>query len=449
MIRWTMIAVAAATLAGCNQQAAQDSAQPDVYSVRLGVTPAPGAPLQRVGLPAVALAALTAPDRSDVRIFDATGAALPIAATLAPAGTAELRSTTLEALPILGTGGALRTRGAEVVVEEFGGARVVRMTETKAGEAEPAVLGVLLDTRTIADPVRSLRLNALWPAQQPVRFTVESSADLQDWTPLGGRVLYRKSADIGGAIGAEDIDLGEADLHRRYLRIRWTSPSKLLGPVRIEGATLIVAHRIGGDRPAIMIATPRRTHAHELRFGFGHPVAPAGLRISPAAGEMLVPVRIFGRNAPDQDWISIGAGVVRAGGMEPVALDGPPFSDYRIEADRRTAGFAAPPRIALSFEPMELLALFSGRPPYTLAAGARGAENRFLAIEELVPGDRLGKVEALPTASVQLPAAAPILALAKGDDDRFSQRKALLWGLLLLGVTALALMVWKLWKPGK
>lgn len=162
---------------------------------------------------------------------------------------------------------------------------------------------------------------------------------------------------------------------------------------------------------------------------------------------MLVPVRIFGRNAPDQDWAPLGGGVVRGGGVEPIRLEGAAFSDYRIEADRRTTGFAMPPRITLLFEPMQLVVLFSGKPPYTLAAGAADADNRYLAVAEMIPNYRPGAIAALPVATVRAPAPAPVLALASGDDDRVSQRRALLWGLLLLGVTALALMVWKLWRP--
>ena len=449
MIRWTMIVFAAAALMGCSEREAQNPARPEAYAVRLPVIPAAGAPLQRLSPPAIGLAALTAPDRSDLRIFDATGTALPMAATAPPGGAAELRATRLDALPILGSGDdALKASGAELVIEEFGGARVVRLTRAaRDSDAEPVVLGVLFDTRMIADPVRSLTLDARWPAQQPVNFIVETSSDMRQWVPLGGRILYRKTADPTGAIGGEAIDLGEADIDRRYLRVRWTSPSKLLGPVNVSGATLTTAHRMGGDRPAIDIAPPRRVDAHELRFGFGHALAPAGLRIAPSQGEMLVPVRVFGRNAPDQDWTPLGGGVVRGGGVEPIRLEGAAFSEYRIEADRRTPGFAMPPRITLLFEPIQLVALFSGNPPYTLAAGAADAGNRYLAVAEMIPNYRPGAIAALPVATVREPVPAPVLALASGDEDRLSQRKALLWGLLLLGVTALALMVWKLWRP--
>lgn len=449
MIRWTMIAIAAATLlAGCSERGTQDPVRPDAYAVRLPVVPALGGPLQRLSPPATALAALTAPDRSDLRIFDATGAALPLAATAPPGGAAELRTLTLAALPILGSGDdALKAAGAELVIEEFGGARVVRLTRAaKDGEADPVVLGVLLDTRAIADPVRSLTLDARWPAQQPVTFIVEASGDLRHWTALGGRVLYRKSADRAGAIGGEAIDLGGAAIRNRYLRVRWTGPSKLLGPVTVSGATITAAHRMGGERPAIETAPPRRADAHELRFGFDHALAPAGLRITPIRGEMLVPVRVLGRNAPDQDWTPLGAGIVRGVGSEPIRLEGTAFSDYRVEADRRTAGFVAAPRIALLFEPMQLLVLFNGKPPYTLATGAAGAENRYLAPDELIPDYRPGAVAALPVATIRAPAATPILALASGDEDQLNQRKALLWSLLMLGVTGLGLMVWKLWR---
>ena len=60
-------------------------------------------------------------------------------------------------------------------------------------------------------------------------------------------------------------------------------------------------------------------------------------------------------------------------GVAAIDLSGGAFSDYRIEADSRTPGFAAPPRLQLLYEPATLIVMFDGDAPYTLAAGAAGA----------------------------------------------------------------------------
>ena len=445
MRRWLVLA-AALVLAGCGAPKPADPADPMAYAARLGVTPAPGAPLQRLGVPAEALAALRSPDRSDLRLFDAAGVALPIATTPPAGGQAKPGEVTLEAFPILGSAGALRADGAVLSIEDRDRGRVVRVTRTSAGDDGAAMLGALFDTRAIGDPVRSIRLDASFPAQQPVNFAVETSADLADWTPLGGKILYRRAADRAGALGPETIPLGDADLRGRYVRVTWTSPSRLLAPVIVRGAAFGTVRAIDGDRPAITTSPPALLNGHDLRVTLKHGTALTAMRIAPKGGEMLVPVRVLGRNAPDQDWTALGAGTVRQGGATTIVLAGSAYSQYRIEADRRTPGFAQPPAIALVFAPMQLVALFNGKPPYTLSAGMAGAENRYLAVGELIPNWRPGAESRLPEATVAATPRAK-LALAADRSGLFDRRKALLWGLLLAGVVALGAMVWRLWRP--
>lgn len=446
MIR-TMMAAALVLLTGCSGREAADPANPSAYALRLAVTPAPGGAMQRIDLPAEALAALRSPHRADIRVFDGAGTPLAMAITDPATGRGALDQVRLDAFPIVGPAGALAAEGAELRVERRDGDRIVTVVRGPVAPARPVTLGALFDTRAIAAPARSLRIDAVLPPQQPVSFTVETSPDLANWATIGGKILYRREGDRAGALGPEAIPLDDVDLKGRYLRVTWTSPQRLLAPVELRGATVGVARgHAADDRPAIVTSPPRRIDAHDIRFSLPRPVALAAVAIAPVAGEMLVPVTLSGRNAPDQPWTSIGSGSLRAGTAATVELSGAAYSDYRIEADGRTPGFAAAPRLTLRFEPARLVVLFDGKPPYTLAAGAAGAESRFLAVGELVPNYRSGAEEALPKATLAA-SAAPVLELAPSDDSPFSPRKAMLWGLLLLGVLVLAAMVWRLWKP--
>ncbi|MFC0308074.1 hypothetical protein, partial [Rhizorhabdus histidinilytica] len=78
MIR-AMTAAALALLAGCSGQEAANPADPSAYAVRLAVIPAAGGAVQRIDLPAEALAALRSPNRADIRVFDGAGAPLAMA----------------------------------------------------------------------------------------------------------------------------------------------------------------------------------------------------------------------------------------------------------------------------------------------------------------------------------------------------------------------------------
>ena len=49
------------------------------------------------------------------------------------------------------------------------------------------------------------------------------------------------------------------------------------------------------------------------------------------------------------------------------------MTSFRVEADSRTAGFSAVPKLDLLFDPVELLVALSGTPPYRLAVGQASA----------------------------------------------------------------------------
>jgi hypothetical protein len=441
----TMIAaVALLLLTGASDPADGPGAD---YALRLAVTPAPGAPLQRIDLPAQALAALRRPSRADVRVFDRDGTALPMALAAPAGGRAKLRTLRLEALPIRGPAGALAADGAALKVERRDGDQVVTVIQQGAADRSPVLLGALLDTRALDARGRRLALDITLPPEQPVDIAVESSPDLTSWTPIGGKTLYRRGGTAPAALGPEAIALGDAELRDRYLRISWTSPQKLLGPVELRGALVEVAERLDrAERPSIATSPPERIDAHDIRFTLPHAAPIAGIAIAPAAGEMLAPVRILGRNGPDQGWTPLGSGVVRAGDQAPIELSGLAFRDYRIEVDQRTPGFAAPPKLRLSFEPARIALLFDGKPPYRLAVGSDIAEGRYLPIGQLIADYRTGAEDKLSLATVATTPGA-LLALAADDDSLFSPRKTVLWSLLLIGVMALAWMVWRLWRP--
>lgn len=441
------IALAGLLMAGCTAQEPGNPADPSGYAVRLKVTPAPGGGLQRIDLPPEALAALRSPNRADIRIFDAANTPLPMAIGNPAGGRAMVETLRLPALPVIGPAGALTADGAELRVEQRAGDRVVTVVSAAPATGGATTLGALFDTRAITARARSLRLDAALPPQQPVSFTVESSRDLNAWTPVAEKILYRREAEGVGAIGPEAIALGDLDLKGRYLRVTWTSPQRLLAPVILRGGAIEVARKLDlADRPSIATTPPTRVDAHEVDFTLPREAILSAVLIEPTAGEMLVPVLLFGRNTPEQSWQPIGSGSLRNGAAATIELSGGAYSEYRIEADRRTPGFAKAPKLTLLFEPARVAVLFNGQPPFTLAAGSATSNSRYLAMGELIPDYRPGMEDALPRATVASDLV-PLLSLTPAEEEVFSSRKSVLWALLLLGVAALGLMVWRLWRP--
>ena len=167
----------AAVLAGVPAAAATEDVAA-AYAERVPVTAAAGASLQKLDVPARVLAASRDAGLGDLRIFDARGRSLPIA--LSPlAAPRVLRTVRLEPLPILGSPDALTVSGVSLRIDA-GRNNVVRVQGLPAEASEAKLLGVLLDTRGLADPVDRLRLVATIPRGRPIGFTIEVSNDLRN-----------------------------------------------------------------------------------------------------------------------------------------------------------------------------------------------------------------------------------------------------------------------------
>ncbi|MFN4117795.1 DUF3999 domain-containing protein [Acidovorax sp.] len=477
-LRWSLafravLAAAAAALGAGAAHAGADAHAAASYAIRIPVTPAGDAPLQRIVLPAEVLVRLQSPGLADVRLFNGANQPVPMALTAVAAASAPEESVVLPAYPILGAKGSAGPAGLEGLslrIEERHGQRVVQIDTpgaagTTAGDqAAQPVQGALLDARSLQQPVVRMALDADLPTGQPVTFRVQASRDLKTWRPLAETVLYR--ADTGATptaparLGNEQIDLHRADLKDHYLRVTWGDAG-----VTLRGATLATARgpaareRIRASVAAVALNNPREL---VLALPFATPVAALQITPQDSGGNVLIPVRVLGRNHREQPWSPLASAVVYkmvTGGTEqasgPVELGGASVRELKIEADAKTAGFAAAPAIALQFEPAQLVFLASGPGPFTLAAGLPGAQaltSAFLPLPSLVPGYQPGQENAFPLAQADVaraditagpPPGGAVVPAAAGSGGLFT-RSAVLWGVLLAGVLALAIMAWLL-----
>lgn len=412
---------------------------PADFAVRLPVTAAAGAGVQRLEVPAPALAASRRTGLADLRIFDSRGQALPMARLAVPA-TSVRGAVPLAALPILGRPGALRVTGMALTIDDRDGTRVARIDGT-VDPAATVVLGNLFDTRAVRLPAAALQLDAEVPIGQPVLMIVESSPDLKRWQPLAEAMVYRAATDAALA----PIDLGGASIEKRYLRLRWRAEAPLVGPVKVRSATLlttVAAAAAPSHRIAVTDFETRDGHQLLLAVPFATPVA--AIDIVPAAVGMLAPVTIYGRENSEAAWTRLGAATVfrlREGGAirqsPPVSLAPGPTAQLRIVADARTAGFAAPPALALLVAPQWLAFVASGAPPYALAVGNAGAPAAWLPPASLLPDPR--RLQSLPLATVAT-GDVPV-TIAATPEGRWPARRLWLWAILGLGTAALAAMV--------
>ena len=416
------------------------------YAEQVAVTSAPGSSLQRLDLPARILAAARSPELADVRVFNAEGQAVPIALSKAEAPQTR-QSVTLPLLPILGTADALSVTGVSLRIDDNQRASVVRVDGTPQPVGAARMLGILLDTRRIEGPLSAISLDVATPVGQPVTFTIESSPDLKDWEPLADKVIYRTSGQAGGA----DIGFPRRDVQGRYLRVTWQATSRLLSPVTVRSAAVVTMRPGNAPTPRVVLAIPptRGSHVIEFTLPFAAPIT--ALEITLAGADAVLPVRILGRNQPEQPWTPIASGsvfrITRDGTSrvnDAFATNGARFTTLRIEADARTAGFAAPPQLAVRLQPAQIVFLATGSAPFTLAAGRVGAASAFLPLTDLVKANGGDKGASLPTASLAADADPVMNALASEQGP--SWRRLALWGVLLAGTALLAAMVWLLMR---
>lgn len=472
--RFLILALFAALAAPLPVRAADatDAGSPKSYAVRIPVTLAPDAPLQRLLVPAEALVRLQSAGYGDLRLFNAAGQPVPMALANVAAETAtQEQQVKLTAYPIVGAATAAGLEGLSLRIEERQGRRVVQLntgssantTVGATGATSPQkVWGALLDTRTVTAPAARLTLDTDLPVGQPVSFDVQASKDLKTWRPLADTVLYRADASAPSAsLGDNSLALSMADLKDHYLRITWGD-----APVTLRGATLVTSRSTAlRQRVSATMAAPVLTHPHELTFALPFATPVAALKITPQGSNVLVPIRVLGRNDRNQPWGLLASAVVyrmTTAGKEqtsgPVELQGSSVREMKIEADLKTPGFAVAPEIVLQFEPAQLIFLASGQGPFTLAAGlasSTGAAGAFLPMASLIPGYKAQQENSLPVAQADVAkaditggsagAAGPLVA-AQPPSQGMPTRTLVLWGILLAGALALGLMAWVLLK---
>ncbi len=426
-MRWFGL-IAFLLLAACQGEKAGGPKGQEGFAFRAAVEPQGSAALQKVEVPAAGLVALKREDMGDIRVFDGRGRPLSIARLDAAAQGAQQRHT-VPTYPIAGTAAA--PSGPAVSIEIAQPGQTVSV-ETNGGAAANDTAAALLDTRALDEPAIALVLDADLPAQAPVTFTLEASADLKSWEPLGDKVLFSPGegrAPLGGA----RIALPGIDLARRYLRLSW----KAAPGIALRKAEVITAKTAPPPRVSLATKGAKLDDAHNLRFYAPSPAPLAAVGVAGTQADGVVPIKLYGRQADEQPWMSLSAATVRAGGKPAVLeLGGARYAQYRIEADERSAGFTEVPKIELEVEPVTLLAAFNGQPPYRLAAGNAKAAGKLFAPGDLAEPKLLASD--IPFAKVES-AAPPVIALDAGRaDGPFTPGKLVLWGALLLGTAVLA-----------
>lgn len=431
-----LVLTALTLLAACGEGPPPDPGKAESYAVRVDVIPANGAAEQRIPLPPEALVQLRDANLADLRLFDANGRALPLA--LAPSLIpAEQAGSEVPVYPVIGST-APGNAGVALII---GPDNIARVSGIPAGPGYELPVAALIDTRKVIDPTVAVVLDVDLPLQRPVTMTLEASADLKTWEPLGEKVMFRTNA-AGAQLDAGRILLPAASLKDRYLRASWGD----IGDVSVRGARVVTSGWSRPARTAVATSGARLVNPRELRFDMPFAGPLAAVRIEPSDGEGVLPVELAARDNPEAPWQPIAAATLRKPGSagNVLELGGGARREYRVTADERTPGFAAPPKVELLFDKVWLVTQFNGKPPYTLAAGLAGAPSTLLSAKDIAPDNAQ-----LGSATVKTQRLAALDVTPGEKSEGIASRQTLLWAVLLAGVAILGFAVIRLMRGSR
>lgn len=436
--------------------------KPEDFAWRGTLETPPNASLVRAALPAEALMRLQHPQAHDLRVFDANGQPVPFAFAQPVNQPSPPRQPTevFRALPLYAAqAGAKPPKGSVQVRVQDGAQRSVWVqmsggdAQTTTGTDALRLPSALFDTRASQQSISAIVLKGQVPANAPTRITLSTSSNLAQWQelPLSGR-WYRFEGE--GAPSNDTLELRQPlELKDRYLRLEWYGQDG----VRVDSITGLVAPaKPAAPQVKAPLREPRKDGASALEWDLGFATPLAALELGTPQRNVLVPVRILGRNRASEPWRLLGQTVVYrlsandADNTNPAAvLYRPSVRQLRVEATHGARLEGVPITATAVFEPIEVVLVTGGSGPYRVAAGAETETVPAALPLSMISAPVEGKVEGLPvakwTATEMAQAAAPS-AWARFLPAGMDSKAAALWAVLAGGVLLLGAAAWSLFR---
>ena len=449
MTRVAMIALAIATGAAAACSTAPPVAgelRPSDFAHGATIDAPANAPFFMLDVPGDLFTGTAWPDQRDIRVFNASGAAVPFArVAVRPAGEAALRiplrSFRLEGQgpggdPIVEldtAGGGLRFRMAPGI----GGDRVEYWLELGSGPTD--------DIRALHFDWEDAGQN--W--QQQV--SVFASRNMTSWTPVAtNRPLI-------------DLRTGSERLRHTEVLVERTSPDWArfwrlqFAPGFVPSLTAVTAETVSTPIEAPTIALEAAPESPGdgsliLRLPTAQPVA--RIEVYPGEANSVLPLTIETRRG-DGPWrhmrTAVAYRIQSPSGEQvspPIAADGSLVDALRLRPFGTSWG-TTPPSVTLERPGLNLVVNARGAGPFLLAWGSRAANDSSIALATLLPDPSLDAVRALPPAgfaSRRELGGASRLTEATPAERASRTQTIVVWALLIfgaLGLSALALKVYR------
>ncbi|MEO0997387.1 MAG: DUF3999 family protein [Pseudomonadota bacterium] len=433
--------------------AAAEALSPNEFASGFAITADAQADIYAVELQLEVYGQLTDPGLRDLAVFD--GAARPVPRIVrrpVPTEAVTEQRMPLPAFPLYADRVPSPERLHLLLESADDGTRLVLNPRAEVSNG-PGISGLVLDATAIEGALTAIEFeHSAETAGNSFlgSIAVSASDDLRNWRPVGEAAL----AALGGA-GADAPSLRQARVEigrsvADYYLVRWRDVPAgwyALGATGLRAETIVTTNR----RWQTLQAEPGGSRDDGYVFGTGGPLAVDRVLVRTDTANTLLRVAIDAKAAADAAWRQV---------TEASFFSGDDTGTAAVIGSRRDRWWRvrvlqgrveAPPRLALGWQPDELLFVAQESGPYTLAAGrAREAVEQFPTEAEY--GDR--GILALLADDGSAASAAAVLGprynlggpamLTVPPDRSAAILKLTLWLVLIAGVATVGVMAVRL-----
>jgi hypothetical protein len=388
-------------------------------------------------------------DLRDLRVFNGAGEVVPHA--FRPLDDLAAHQPAPVYLPIFALRGPSGTRpdDLDIVVNTSNVKFSLRSSSGKPIDDRAVLLGYLVDLSANKGTLSKLLLD--WeraPNGYVGAVNVEASDDLKHWKRIASNAPLVSLAQGGQKLEQKSITLRR--VRTKYLRLTWPPGVKVVKLNSVFGQQADEAtprERTWKEIPALPDPEARGDYLADLGGIF--PVDRLEIRLP--QNNSVAPTRIFSRNKPDNEWVSVMRTVayrLRQNGQEianPEIAITPRMRRYWLfRIDQQGGGIGEGTiQVRAGWIAREIVFTARGDGPFMLAFGNGKASPNALAMQTLVPG---WGGERAPEISLAMTGAVKTLAGAAAARQRIDMKKVALWVALLAGVAVLGFMAWRLSK---
>jgi len=392
------------------------------------------------------------PDLGDIRIFNASGEAMPVAFAGMPDPEKVAPVTTkLAIFPLYEAPRGQESQSIDVRVKSNADGTIVSVRSAPRAGAPPAQqrpVAWLLDASQLKEPIRHLVID--WnagPGTEVARVTVEGSEDLRYWSPIASGAPLLRVEQGGQVLAQRKVDV--RSVKPKYLRITSDRREFVLKDVQAESPTSVrpVARATGAA------AGTQGTKPGDYVFDLGARLPVESVRLKLGAANSIAPVTILASDDPKKE-----PNRVTSATFYWLVRDGADIQSPAVDIGRYTARYwvarldpnspppgGGAPTMEVEWRPAQLVFVARGDGPFTLAFGNPEAKRSVLDTRQLIPGYERGMELKLAAAQVGTVTTGEI----KGDWVRSvtggtSPKKLALWAVLIAAVIALGIMAWRL-----